>query len=358
MPLELSDFDYRLPDRFIAQTPIAPRDTARLLVDRGDESPLHRRVDDLPDLLEPGDLLVVNDTRVIPARLALRRDTGGAAEALLLEPVSDDRRHWEALVRPGGKLRLGEELYPNADAARDPLGAHAPGTGVEPIVRMGERTQAGDTFEIELLGDLDPMSVLDRHGTMPLPPYIGTRLDDQDRYQTIYAAEPGSAAAPTAGLHFTDRLFERIADRGVSRATVELVVGLDTFQPISTPDPLDHPMHTERYRVPQATWDACRATRERGGRVVAIGTTAVRALESAAVRGELAGRTDLFISRGFEWQVVDAMMTNFHLPRTTLLMMIDAFIGPRWRSLYETALASSYRFLSFGDAMLLTKDSR
>jgi S-adenosylmethionine:tRNA ribosyltransferase-isomerase len=338
--LTISDFDYELPAERIAQTPIAPRDAARLLVDRGD-SIEHRRVRELAELLEPGDLLVVNDTRVIPARLRLQRDTGGAAEALLLEPRSDDRRRWEALVRPGGKLKVGESLMaPDTDLA---------------IVRMGERTEAGDTFEIELLTDDDPMRLLEQYGAMPLPPYIGERLDDPDRYQTVYAAEPGSAAAPTAGLHFTDEVFASLAAKGIEVATVELVVGLDTFQPISTDDPLDHPMHTERYRVPTATWEACTATRAAGGRVVAVGTTAVRALESAAARSELTGRTNLFISRGFDWQVVDVLMTNFHLPKTTLLMMIDAFIGPRWRELYAAAMDGDYRFLSFGDAMLLTR---
>jgi S-adenosylmethionine:tRNA ribosyltransferase-isomerase len=224
-------------------------------------------------------------------------------------------------------------------------------SGEVPLVRMGERTPAGDTFWVELVGDDDPVALLDRHGEMPLPPYISERLGDPERYQTVFAREAGSAAAPTAGLHFTPELFDRLAERGIGTATVELVVGLDTFQPISTDDPLEHPMHTERYRVPPETMAACRAAE----RVVAVGTTAVRALESAARSGELSGRTDLFIHRGFDWQLVDVMMTNFHLPKTTLLMMIDAFVGPRWRSLYETALAAEYRFLSFGDAMLLDR---
>jgi S-adenosylmethionine:tRNA ribosyltransferase-isomerase len=333
--VQVADFDYELPDDRIAQTPAEPRDSARLLVDRGSAAPEHRRVRDLPDLLQPGDLLVLNETRVIPARLRLHRVTGGAAEVLLLEPLDAGRRTWEALVRPGGKLTVGEELR----------------AGDVALVRMGERTAAGDTFRVELLGDDDPLVLLDRHGEMPLPPYITERLDDPERYQTVFGREPGSAAAPTAGLHFTPELFERIADRGIEVATVELVVGLDTFQPISTENPLDHPMHTERYRVPPATIEACRSAE----RVVAVGTTAVRALESAARTGELSGRTDLFVHRGFDWQLVDVMMTNFHLPRTTLLMMIDAFVGPRWRTLYETALAGDYRFLSFGDAMLLDR---
>jgi S-adenosylmethionine:tRNA ribosyltransferase-isomerase len=331
----IDDFDYELPEDRIAQTPIEPRDAARLLVDRGSALPEHRNVHDLPDLLRDGDLLVLNETRVIPARLRLRRATGGAAEVLLLEPWDADRRTWDALVRPGGKLRVGELLY----------------AGETPLVRVGERTPAGDTFWVELVGDDDPVMLLDRHGEMPLPPYIGERLIDPDRYQTVFAREPGSAAAPTAGLHFTPELFKRLAAVGVRTATVELVVGLDTFQPISTDDPLDHPMHTERYRVPPETMAAC----EKADRVITVGTTAVRALESAARSGELSGRTDLFIHRGFDWQIVDLLMTNFHLPKTTLLMMVDAFIGARWRTLYETALGADYRFLSFGDAMLLDR---
>ncbi len=333
--MRLSDFDYELPPERIAQTPVEPRDSARLLVDCGTADPDHRHVRDLADLLRPGDLLVLNETRVIPARLRLHRRTGGAAEVLLLEPLEAGRSRWEALVRPGAKLRIGEELL----------------AGDRPLVRMGERTAAGDTFEVELLSDSDPLGLLDEHGEMPLPPYITERLADPDRYQTVFAEEPGSAAAPTAGLHFTPELFDRLAACEVDTAHVELVVGLDTFQPISTEDPLDHPMHTERYRVPDATMAACAEAR----RVVAVGTTAVRALESAAARHELAGRTDLFIHRGFEWQVVDLLMTNFHLPRTTLLMMIDAVVGRRWRSLYDEALREDYRFLSFGDAMLLDR---
>jgi S-adenosylmethionine:tRNA ribosyltransferase-isomerase len=186
---------------------------------------------------------------------------------------------------------------------------------------------------------------------VPLPPYIHTRLDDPERYQTVYATEPGSAAAPTAGLHLTTRLLDTIRANGTPVVVVELAVGLDTFQPVSAADPRDHHMHSERYRVPEATWSACAAAE----RVVAVGTTTVRALESAAASGRLEGRTELFLHRGREFRVVDVLLTNFHLPRTTLLMMIDAFIGPRWRTLYDTALAEGYRFLSFGDAMLLDR---
>jgi len=338
--MELAEFDYDLAPELIAQTPIEPRDSARLLVDRGSAAPDHRHVRDLVEILRPGDLLVVNETKVIPARLALRRATGGAAEVLMLEPLDGERRRWEALVRPARKLKPGELLF-SADG--------------EPVVEIGGRTAAGDTFTVTLVGPtddrLDSLEVLGRHGEMPLPPYITERLDRPDRYQTVYAREPGSAAAPTAGLHFTPELLAALDERGVGRATVELVVGLDTFRPIGTGDPLDHRMHTERYRVPAETMERCTAAE----RVVAVGTTSVRALESAATRGELEGRTDIFIHRGYDWQVVDVLMTNFHMPRTTLLMMIDAFVGPRWRSLYEEARREGYRFLSFGDAMLLDR---
>ena len=334
--MQLSDFDYDLPPERIAQTPVEPRDAARLLVDRGAAPPEHRHVRDLAELLRPGDVLVLNDTKVIPARLALQRATGGAAEVLMLEPLDGERRVWEALVRPARKLKRGETLL---------------ASNGEPVVEIGQRTPAGDTFTVTLLGSVDSLGVLAEHGEMPLPPYITNRLDDPDRYQTIYAREPGSAAAPTAGLHFTERLLDAIAAHDVTIAKVELVVGLDTFRPIATDDPLAHRMHTERYRVPERTIEQCR----NAARVVAAGTTTVRALESAATRGELEGRTDIFIHRGYEWKLVDVLMTNFHLPRTTLLMMIDAFVGERWRRLYDEALAHDYRFLSFGDAMLLDR---
>lgn len=329
-------FDYELPPERIAQTPIEPRDAARLLVGRGSGSPEHSHVRDLPDMLRTGDLVVVNETKVIPARLMLRRTTGGKAEVLMLEPLDGERKVWEALVRPGRKLKPGERLLAPDGSA---------------VVEIGERTAAGDTFTVAVLGSIDTLDVLADHGEMPLPPYITEQLDDPDRYQTVYAREPGSAAAPTAGLHFTPQLLGRLDDRGIDVAKVELVVGLDTFRPIDTDDPLQHRMHTERYRVPADTMERCRAA----DRVVAVGTTTVRALETAAARGELQGRTDIFIHRGFDWRVVDVLMTNFHLPRTTLLMMIDAFVGDRWRDLYDEALREHYRFLSFGDAMLLER---
>jgi S-adenosylmethionine:tRNA ribosyltransferase-isomerase len=335
--VRLADFDYDLPPEAIAQTPIEPRDVARLLIDRGDRPPAHARIRDLPDLLEPGDLVVVNDSRVIPARLRLRRGSGGAAEVLLLEPVADDRRTWEALVRPARRLHPGEALLAPDGTA---------------VVEVGARSEGGDTFLVTVLGAAEPLEVLAVHGETPLPPYITTPLVDPDRYQTVYAAQPGSAAAPAAGLHLTPEVLHRLERQGVEVARVELVVGLDTFQPITEDDPTRHRIHSERYSVPPDVLRACMSAT----RVVAVGTTTARALESAA-RGAPAGRTRLFIHQPFQWQVVDLLLTNFHLPRTSLLLMVDAFVGPRWRRLYETALGEGYRFLSFGDAMLLDRSA-
>ena len=332
--MHLSDIDYELPEKLIAQHPVEPRDSARLLVATGPDQVEHKHVTDLVDMLEPGDVMVVNDTRVLPARLSLHRKTGGAAEVLLLEQRSSDFRLWEALVKPASKLKPDEVL--------EYFGKR--------VVRVGPRTEAGDTFVVELL-DENPMELLQRIGTMPLPPYIRSSLTDLERYQTVYARRTASAAAPTAGLHFTPELMAKIVAKGVTVETVELVVGLDTFKPISADDPLDHLIHSEFYSVDQRVMDACRDAK----RVIAVGTTATRALESVAATGQLSGRTSLFITPGFEWKVVDMMLTNFHLPKTSLLLMIESFIGPRWRDIYAEAISEQYRFLSFGDAMLLAR---
>jgi S-adenosylmethionine:tRNA ribosyltransferase-isomerase len=332
--VNLSDIDYELPEKLIAQHPVEPRDSARLLVATNPSKVEHKHVTDLVDFLETGDVVVVNDTRVLPARLALHRKTGGAAEVLLLEQRSSDFRLWEALVKPASKIKQDEVL--------EYFGKR--------VVRVGPRTEAGDTFVVEIL-DENPMELLQRIGAMPLPPYIRSSLTDLERYQTVYARRMASAAAPTAGLHFTPELMAKIVAKGVVVETVELVVGLDTFKPISTDDPLDHLIHSEFYSVEQRVMDAC----NKATRVIAIGTTATRALESVAASGQLTGRTSLFITPGFQWKVVDMMLTNFHLPKTSLLLMIESFIGPRWRDIYEEAISEQYRFLSFGDAMLLAR---
>ena len=349
--MQTADFDYDLPESAIAQHPLVERDAARLLVDRGpDASPAHRSVRDLSELLDPGDLIVVNTTKVLPARLHLRRPSGGAAEVLLLERTGEVSTGslWEALVRPSRRMPPGTVLsLPDGD------------TGLQVIV--GEDLGEGRrSVELRLGGGegADVVAALERHGEMPLPPYITARLAEPSRYQTVFADRPGSAAAPTAGLHLTDEVFAACAARGIERAEVELMVGLGTFRPIAVERVEDHVMHSERYNVPPATMEACERVRAAGGRIVAIGTTAVRALESAAASGELSGRTDLFISGSYEFRLVDRLLTNFHLPRSSLLVMIDAFVGPRWRELYAEALEERYRFLSFGDAMLLTRRDR
>jgi S-adenosylmethionine:tRNA ribosyltransferase-isomerase len=338
--MDLADVDYDLPSGRIAQTPIEPRDAARLLVDRGPgQTPDHRTVADLPDELRPGDVVVVNDTRVMPARLQLVKATGGAVEVLLLEP---EGRRWKALVRPSRRVTPGTVLRPEGATPEDP------GLSIE----VGEVRDDGIRL-VTVHHDGDLPRALARHGELPLPPYIHETLADPDRYQTVYANRPESVAAPTAGLHLTPQLLDRIADAGAQVHRVELVVGIGTFRPITTERVEEHRMHAERYLVPDATWRAC----QRASRVVAVGTTVARALESAAT-GSRSGHTDLFIHGDFPWQVVDLLLTNFHIPRSSLLVMIDSFVGPRWRDLYETALAEGYRFLSFGDAMLLQRGGR
>jgi S-adenosylmethionine:tRNA ribosyltransferase-isomerase len=330
-----SELDYDLPDAAIARRGVEPRDAARLLVALGAEVE-HLHVADLPRLLGPGDVVVVNDTRVLPARVRFRRPTGGAGEVLLLDEQEDG--WWEALVRPSAKIPPGTDIAVGDDLALE-IGADL-GEGrrrVRPSVRGA-----------------DLLAALDRHGEMPLPPYLGdVHLDDPGRYQTVFARRPASAAAPTAGLHLTPAVLDGIEAAGAHVERIELVVGLGTFRPIAADRVEDHAMHAERYRIDPGTWDRVAAAE----RVVAVGTTCVRALESAAATGALAGATDLFIRAPYRWQVVDVLMTNFHLPRSSLLAMIHAFVGPRWRDLYEAALAEGYRFLSFGDAMLLARDA-
>ena len=328
-PESPDDIDYDLPESAIAQKPLTERDAARLLVDRGDRIE-HRHVSDLPDLLGPGDVVVVNDTRVLPARIPLRRATGGAVEVLLLEELSDGR--WEALVRPSRKVAVGEVVST---------------AGVD--VTVGDDLGEGRRLVTIDSGPRPLLEALEIVGQPPLPSYIHSPIDDPERYQTVYADRPLSAAAPTAGLHLTHHLMSRLQARRVDIVRVELAVGLDTFRPVSVARFEDHEIHTERYRVPE---DAAIAIRD-ADRVVAVGTTAVRALETWARTGEREGRSSLFIRRPYEWQVVDVLMTNFHLPRSTLLCLVDAFVGSRWRAIYADALVADYRFLSFGDAMLL-----
>ena len=312
--MKTSELDYDLPPELIAQRPLPQRDDSRLLVhDRATGETRHRRFRDLPEELPRGALVVVNDTRVVPARLRVRRPTGGEAEILLLEPAGDGL--WEALARPTRRLRPGMRL-----------GA------VELVEHRGE-----GRWLVRLEGA--------PAGEAPLPPYIVEPLADPERYQTVYADEAGSAAAPTAGLHFTPEL---LAGLDVERITLH--VGLDTFRPVSAEELGDHEIHSERYRVEERAWERIRAA----DRVVAVGTTAVRVVESLARGAPLEGRTSLFVTPGFEFRRVDALVTNFHLPRSTLLALVMAFAGvEETRGLYREAIAERYRFYSFGDAMLL-----
>lgn len=338
--VRLSDFDYHLPPELIAQHPAAERTASRLLhVDASTGALIDRRFTDIAGLLQPGDLLVVNDTRVIKARLHGRKDSGGEVE-VLVERVLDAYR---ALVqlraskapKPGGRLRF-------HDAEAEVLGRHA------------------EFFELRF--DDAVLEVLARHGEVPLPPYITHEAvgEDESRYQTVYAREPGAVAAPTAGLHFDAALLEALREKGIAMATVTLHVGAGTFQPVRVDDLSQHVMHSEWYGVPQATVDAIAQARQRSGRVVAVGTTTLRALESAAKEegGIAAGtnETRLFITPGYRFRVVDRLVTNFHLPRSTLLMLVSAFAGvENIRRAYAHAVAERYRFFSYGDAMLLER---
>jgi S-adenosylmethionine:tRNA ribosyltransferase-isomerase len=342
--MRISDFDFTLPEELIAQQPVEPRDAARLLVVPPDGPLLHRGIADLPDLLAPGDLLVLNDTRVLPARLLGKKESGGKVELLLCEPLEGGLgRRWRAMGQASKTIRPG---------------AHLTFDGLAATV---EASEGGGFYTVSLDRDgADLEAALERAGRLPLPPYIRRAPDAQDRerYQTVVARNPGSAAAPTAGLHFTPALLERLAARGVERTTVTLHVGPGTFLPVRVDRLDDHRMHGERYDVPAGAAEAFARTRARGGRVVAVGTTSARTLESACRGGRLVageGRTELFIRPGHAFGAVDALLTNFHLPRSTLLVLACA-LGGRERILdaYREAVARRYRFFSYGDAMLIT----
>lgn len=362
-PLATHDFDYHLPTERIAQTPIEPRDSSRLLVvDRATRALSHHTFRDLPAFLRPGDLLVANDSRVRPARLHARKASGGQVELLLLKPL--DGVTWETLAR-GHRLRPGTQLVLGDGAATAEI--------------VGE-TEAGGRL-VRFAAPIEPL--LDRLGETPLPPYIHAKLADPERYQTVYNRVVGSAAAPTAGLHFTPPLIARLAEQGVDFAFVTLHVGLDTFRPVEVEDARQHVMHSEWAELSENTADAIRAARAAGGRVVAVGTTAVRVLESAALGSEgsdpgqwvvgggeehthppltpypspltpYSGWTRLFITPGYRFRAADVMLTNFHLPRSTLFMLVAAFSGlARIRAAYAHAIAAGYRFYSYGDCCLL-----
>jgi S-adenosylmethionine:tRNA ribosyltransferase-isomerase len=341
--MKLSDFDYNLPLELIAQHPIEPRDSSRLMViDRKTGGVEHKRFHDIVQYIHKGDTLVFNDSRVIPARLkGVITGTKRHAEILLLKQLSPDS--WEALVRPGRKLMPGSSVSISGHPADDRLTVTADIT---------DRRESG----IRVVKFSHP-DMLDKLGEMPLPPNIKARLDDRERYQTVYSSVKGSAAAPTAGLHFTPELLEKIRKKGINTTFITLHIGLDTFQPVRAEDPTHHQIHTESGTVSEETADLLNATKRAGKRVIAVGTTSLRLLEAASADGVVkpfAEPVGLFILPGYQFKTVDAIITNFHLPKSTLLMMVSAFAGrERILKCYETAKESGYRFYSFGDAMLI-----
>jgi S-adenosylmethionine:tRNA ribosyltransferase-isomerase len=371
----LDGYNYELPPSCIAQNPAVPRDSSRLLVVDSPSSHQHRIFRDLPDLLLPGDLLVMNNTRVLPARLKGHKPNGPAVEILLME----EQQHncWLALVKPGKRLKLGAKIEfepiarSGSSEAAGPCCCLREGTVFDrltaTVVARDEAT-GGRVLEFNLPTEMSLVSLLDEYGHVPLPPYIGNSQALPEQYQTVYAERLGAIAAPTAGLHFTAELLERLQQRGIETTFITLHVGVGTFRPVEVADVTTHKMHGERVEVSAATVEKIRETKAKGGRIIAVGTTAVRALEGAAAasaaQGDFPlqpfyGQTHLFVYPGYKWRVADGMITNFHLPRSTLLMLVSAAIGrPRLLELYREAIDRKYRFYSFGDAMLILPEAK
>ncbi|MBN3896796.1 MAG: tRNA preQ1(34) S-adenosylmethionine ribosyltransferase-isomerase QueA [Nostoc sp. NOS(2021)] len=366
----VAGYDYKLPPELIAQNPAVPRDSSRLLVVNSpttdtETAPLHHIFHDLPALLHSGDLLVMNNTKVIPARLYGHKSTGAKIQVLLLE----ERQYncWLALVKPGKSFKQGAKIIFEARQ----LGIRDQGLGIGdwedsyPVNRPQltatvletDAATGGRLLQFDVPEGKSLVQLLEVFGEVPLPPYITASEAADDQYQTVYAKQPGAIAAPTAGLHFTPELLQKLRDRQINQAFVTLHVGVGTFRPVEVEDVTTHHMHEEWIEVPIATVEQIRATKAAGGRIIAVGTTAVRALEGAAKSGNLqpfCGKTDLFIYPGYQWRVVDGLITNFHLPRSSLLMLVSALIGrQRLLNIYQEAIASGYRFYSFGDAMLI-----
>ena len=340
--MKTSDFFYDLPKELIAQTPVEPRDHSRLMVLHKESGEVeHRHFYDVIDYLNPGDCLIVNDSRVLPARLYGQKEgTGGHMEFLLLQNLGNDQ--WETLAKPGKKAKPGA-VFTFGDGKLRAV--------VKEVKEDGNRI-------VQFFYEGSFYAILDEIGQMPLPPYIKEKLQDKERYQTVYSHEVGSAAAPTAGLHFTPELMEKIRRKGIAIGFVTLHVGLGTFRPVSVENVLDHKMHAEHYSMPAETAELIQKTKQNGGRVIAVGTTSCRTLESVAAQHggicECEGWTDIFIYPGFQFQVLDALITNFHLPESTLVMLVSALAGrENILHAYETAVKEKYRFFSFGDAMLI-----
>ena len=342
----LSDFDFTLPDELIAQQPTAERSGSRLLDGRA-SPPVDRRFADLPELLQPGDLLVLNDTKVVKARLFGQKSSGGRLELLIERVLSSPQ---DMVHEVAAHMKVSKKPLPGAVMQMD---------GGFTATLLGRWPNAnGPLYRFALSSE--PYALMEGHGHVPLPPYItdSDTTTDERRYQTVFAKHPGAVAAPTAALHFDDAMLAQLAAQGVSRATVTLHVGAGTFQPVKAENIADHVMHFERFEVPPATLQAIAECKARGGRVVAVGTTTVRALESHAKFGDDCKDTNIFITPGFEFAVVDMLLTNFHLPKSTLMMLVSAFAGyDHIMALYRHAIAERYRFFSYGDAMLLQKST-
>ncbi|MBD2392848.1 tRNA preQ1(34) S-adenosylmethionine ribosyltransferase-isomerase QueA [Cyanobacterium aponinum FACHB-4101] len=340
---QLSSYDYYLPSELIAQNPVTPRDSSRLLVIEGENSPKHQIFADLPQFLSARDLLVVNNTRVIPARLYGEKSTGAQVEVLLVEETRDNC--WLALVKPGKRFSVGSEIY------------FGDGLLKATVVDKDEAT-GGRYLEFSWQEGESFWHLLEKVGNIPFPPYVTESSANPNQYQTVYAQKQGAIAAPTAGLHFTDRLFEQLKAEGINKAEVTLHVGIGTFRPVEVEDIVNHDMHQEWIEIDEATVNLIRATKARGNKVIAVGTTVVRTLEGVCKEcGDLQafeGKTNLFIYPGYEFKVIDGLITNFHLPKSSLLMLVSALIGrERLMMVYEEAIREKYRFYSFGDAMLI-----
>ncbi len=340
--MQLSDFDYYLPEELIAQEPIVRRDQSRLMVvNKNNDQIRHQIFQDILDYLKPGDVLVMNDSKVLPARIfGIKTTTGAKIEVLLLRQIAPNR--WETLVKPGKKAKVGERL----DFGQGLM------TGT-----IIDHTEVGGRI-IEFSHQEPFLQVLERIGTMPLPPYIKKPLDDQRRYQTVYARQEGSAAAPTAGLHFTLELLETIRNQGIQTETVLLHVGLGTFRPVQVENVLEHKMHEEYFEISPQAAETINQAKKRGGRVIAVGTTSVRCLESSSTEEGIvqpgSGLTNIFIYPGYQFKIIDGLITNFHLPKSTLLMLVSALVGrEKMLAAYQQAVQERYRFFSFGDAMLI-----
>lgn len=363
----LSSYDYELPEELIAQTPAVPRDSSRLLVVNSSGQHTHSIFSNLTDFLIPGDLLVLNDTRVIPARLYGKKSTGAPVEVLLLE--EQDKNCWLALVKPGRRLQPGATIvfeanksaHNSIDNLSDVAGVEIPSILTASVLSKDEAT-GGRLLQFDLPKSVNFAEVLTQFGQLPLPPYITSSESEGEQYQTVYAQRLGAIAAPTAGLHFTTELMQHLKQQGIEQAYITLHVGVGTFRPVEAEDITTHKMHQEWVEVPPSTVEQIRKTKANGGRIIAVGTTVVRSLEAAASGGELqpfCGKTNLFIYPGYQLRVIEGLITNFHLPRSSLLMLVGALIGrQRLLDLYQEAIAQQYRFYSFGDAMLILPEAR